>query len=806
MASLRRPGASIVIPVWNQWQMTKGCLESLRPTLGVRDEVIVVDNGSVDATAKGLAAFPWVKVITNDENRGFAIACNQGLAAATGEAVVFLNNDTLLTPRWLDSLLAPFADPSVGATGPRSNMVSGPQLVEPVDYAMGRTAELRRFARAWGATHRDQTAEVSRLVGFCLAVRHDALDQVGGFDEGFAIGGFEDDDLCARLRTGGWRLLIAHESFVHHHGHATFDANGLDWFAIQNANKDRFLAKHTAGEPGQPLLSAALIVKDEEALLPACLASLKGVVDEIVVYDTGSTDATMRIAEEAGATVIAGYWDDDFARARNAALEHCHGQWILSIDADEVIKTKAKEIRRTISNAVADAGSIEIVNLAGDEGSTHVALRHHAIRLFRRDRCHWHLRLHEQVVARPGRPEITIGTVDGLQIIHSGYLAKTMIERDKGARNIRIAEADLASNDTDRAQRLLSLGRSLIMAGRNQEALERFREVIAEDCPDFVRRTALRHGAEVLLAQGQPEEALVWIEDLQAISSSSAMTRFLEGTARLLLGDPDAAAALLEDVDDLQAEDGVAYSNSSLQAKKGFARTALGDWEGAADMFVEAASDPTMMDPIWSPMVESHLRTNRSLAPVVDAVSPIRLVPVLGQMMTSPPESADAFAEALWQRMEGDNRILALAIRIGPKLAVSRALEWSARLRQQGLFEDCPVIAIANDDARPAADRIMAAAIAHTAFNDARAKPSIEAAAAALPEADLVASFTQVSDLAPSLLPALIEAAASSADRSAAVGQALDALGAPEAAETVRAFGREHYGPPTTIAPSSLTV
>src|SRR5436305_10453862 len=115
MAS-RRPTASIVIPVWNEWQMTRGCLDTLRPTLGVRDEVIVVDNGSRDATPNGLRSFPWVKVITNEENRGFATACNQGLAAATNDAVVFLNNDTLLTPRWLDALLSPFEDERVRAT------------------------------------------------------------------------------------------------------------------------------------------------------------------------------------------------------------------------------------------------------------------------------------------------------------------------------------------------------------------------------------------------------------------------------------------------------------------------------------------------------------------------------------------------------------------------------------------------------------------------------------------------------------------------------------------------------------------
>src|ERR671925_1106267 len=94
--------ATIVIPVWNRWELTRACLESLRPTLGPRDRVVVVDNGSEDATAAGLRAYRWLKVVTNAENRGFAAACNQGAAEAGGEGVVFLNNDTLVTRHWLD--------------------------------------------------------------------------------------------------------------------------------------------------------------------------------------------------------------------------------------------------------------------------------------------------------------------------------------------------------------------------------------------------------------------------------------------------------------------------------------------------------------------------------------------------------------------------------------------------------------------------------------------------------------------------------------------------------------------------------
>src|SRR5689334_4727458 len=123
---MHRAPASIVILAWNEWPMTRARLESLRPTLGPGDEVIVVDNGSEDGTPAGLRRFPWVKIVTNGQDRGVAAGCNQGAAVASTHFLVFLNHDTRLTRRWLDALLRPMAEPTVGATGPPSNNVSGP--------------------------------------------------------------------------------------------------------------------------------------------------------------------------------------------------------------------------------------------------------------------------------------------------------------------------------------------------------------------------------------------------------------------------------------------------------------------------------------------------------------------------------------------------------------------------------------------------------------------------------------------------------------------------------------------------------
>ena len=96
--------------------------------------------------APDCAEIPWVEVVSNDVNRGFARGCNQG-AAALGDAIVFLNNDTMVHGGWLDELLAPFVDPGVGAVGPRSNNVSGHQKVPDVPYRAddGPPSRIRRY-------------------------------------------------------------------------------------------------------------------------------------------------------------------------------------------------------------------------------------------------------------------------------------------------------------------------------------------------------------------------------------------------------------------------------------------------------------------------------------------------------------------------------------------------------------------------------------------------------------------------------------------------------------------------------------
>src|SRR5262249_59808876 len=130
----------------------------------------------------------------NAANRGYAAGCNQGLAQARGRYVVFLNNDTVVTEGWLEGLVACALHdwPAVGLVGAVTNSCRAPQQI-PADYA--GPGGLEEFAARRAREYAGRALSVERLAGFCLLARREVLDQIGGFDEGYGLGFFDDDDL-----------------------------------------------------------------------------------------------------------------------------------------------------------------------------------------------------------------------------------------------------------------------------------------------------------------------------------------------------------------------------------------------------------------------------------------------------------------------------------------------------------------------------------------------------------------------------------------------------------------------------------
>lgn len=236
--------ASVIVPCFDQLAFTRQCVASLARHTRPPWELIVVDNGSTDGTASYLAgisdvaSFP-VTILTNAENRGFPAGCNQGIAAARGEFVVLLNNDVVVTDGWLDQLVAlARVDPAIGMVGPMSNYTCPPQVVLDAKYA--DLDQMDRFATTWRQQHRGQWVFAEKLSGFCLLIRRRVLEAIGGLDEGFGLGFFDDDDLAMRARSAGFELAVAVDLFVHHHGSRTFAGAGIDAESLLETNRLRF--------------------------------------------------------------------------------------------------------------------------------------------------------------------------------------------------------------------------------------------------------------------------------------------------------------------------------------------------------------------------------------------------------------------------------------------------------------------------------------------------------------------------------------------------------------------------------------
>jgi GT2 family glycosyltransferase len=182
---------SIIIPSYNGKELVQSCVESIRKHTKEPYEIIVVDNGSEDRTIE-YCLDEKITFVSLPMNVGFPGACNIGMKVASGDALLLLNNDVVVTENWLSNMLKCLCSSrEIGIVGPCTNEVSGNQQVE-------------------------------RLVGFCFLIKRELVERIGYLDEQFAPGYYEDDDYCHRAKQAGYELRIAGDVLVYHRGTASF--------------------------------------------------------------------------------------------------------------------------------------------------------------------------------------------------------------------------------------------------------------------------------------------------------------------------------------------------------------------------------------------------------------------------------------------------------------------------------------------------------------------------------------------------------------------------------------------------------
>jgi GT2 family glycosyltransferase len=242
------PRVSIVVPCYNKREYTERCLAALvrnTPDAPATWEAIFVDNASTDGTGewlRGLAS-PQVRALINLENVGFARACNQGAVAARGRYVLFLNNDTEPFENWLSPLVETLESaPGAGIVGskllyPDGTVQHAGMVVKP--FLPG---ELIRWDHLYRRCPPDaavvnRTREFQAVTGAALLMPRALFDALGGFDEGY-VNGWEDVDLCLRVREAGKRVYYEPRSALLHHESVTPGR-----FDRERPNAERFLQK-----------------------------------------------------------------------------------------------------------------------------------------------------------------------------------------------------------------------------------------------------------------------------------------------------------------------------------------------------------------------------------------------------------------------------------------------------------------------------------------------------------------------------------------------------------------------------------
>lgn len=240
----KNPDVSIIIPVYNNIECTLNCLKSISMNTRGSFEIVIVDDASEDDVQDALKNIGNITVIRNENNAGFVESCNKGAKRCKGKYILFLNNDTLVTENWLEPLIQAMELQDVGAVGAK--------LVYPDGRLQEAGGIIWNDASGWNYGRGDDPAkpeynfvrDADYCSGAALIVRRDLFEELGGFDEQFKPGYYEDTDLCFSIRDLGYRVLYQPRSVVTHFEGLTSGTDiNTGMKRYQEVNKEKFSRK-----------------------------------------------------------------------------------------------------------------------------------------------------------------------------------------------------------------------------------------------------------------------------------------------------------------------------------------------------------------------------------------------------------------------------------------------------------------------------------------------------------------------------------------------------------------------------------
>lgn len=245
------PAVSIIILTYNKAEHTHACLESILAHSDIPYEVIVVDNGSTDSTRELLGRMPGLRVEYNGENAGFIRGCNQGAAMARAPYLLFLNNDTFVTPGWLSTLIRTIdSAPGCGVLGcrlvyPNGSLQEAGSIIwsdgSCMGYGRGDDPDLPQYNYA---------REVDYCSGACLLTRSELFGKAGGFDSLYLPAYYEETDYCMKVRESGYTVLYEPKATVFHNEFVSSSFSPA--IELMEANRQKFITRWSAALAKQP--------------------------------------------------------------------------------------------------------------------------------------------------------------------------------------------------------------------------------------------------------------------------------------------------------------------------------------------------------------------------------------------------------------------------------------------------------------------------------------------------------------------------------------------------------------------------
>lgn len=297
--------------------------------------------------------------------------------------------------------------------------------------------------------------------------------------------------------------------------------------------------------PSGHAISACLIARDESEFIGTCISSIRDAVDEIVVVDTGSRDGTPSIARRLGARVVERAWPDDFALARNWALEEAKGAWVFILDADEqLVPSDAGKLKLLAASGKYDGYLVNIHHFADDHERHIVSQR---VGLFRNDpRYRFRGAVHEQIAGAILESGGRLATSD-VHLLHRGYEPWVMSIRRKHERNLRILRSELLRRPEDPTLHFY-LAQEYYGLGRLHNAVEEYRRSFELAGWNWESRLAIAAVIRMTLAMAelnQWDDAFEVLERYRERFPQCTDLLYIEADFCLRLGDPRRALELL---------------------------------------------------------------------------------------------------------------------------------------------------------------------------------------------------------------------------------------------------------------------